>query len=587
MIVPFCQCSEETILERGSARSNAVKRHLSAASLSVLIAGSILADTHYVSGGGSDTPPFTSWTTAARQIQAAIDDADSGDTVCVTDGFYVVFSEIKITNAVLLKSTNGAGTTTIYGAYPSSTNRCLSVVSRNAVVCGFTIANGHEERDGGGCRVAGTLRDCVISSNKLHHWIGHGGGVFLEATGRLEGCLISSNSSANAGGGVYCSSGGTLLTCTVEDNWSQNGGGVHLNEGGMMSNCVVRRNSSMWYGGGVRCERGGYIQECNVYSNQATRGAGVYFLGDAGTVKKCFIRYNRAIENPAVHDPGEGGGVYCDYGGRLENNVIADNTAQNGGGVYLREGGKVRHCTIVNNVAQIGGGILRNLAGTVEYSIVYFNSSNWFVTGANTFSQCCLTPQPPDSGNVASDPMLAASTDRYWHLEEGSPCIDTGTNLVAVGDDVSSVPRPLDGDNDGTAVSDIGAFEYVHSHADSDVDGIPDAWELGNGLNPTTNQASIDLDADTFTCYEEYISDTRPLDANSFFFVNYTQPQTVGYASSSNRAYSLYFRQSLTTGAWQAVAGQTNVGGTGSQMYLHNTNALSNEGFYRVKVSLP
>lgn len=587
MFILFCRRSGETVLEKAPARSNAVKQPLLAASLSVLVAGSILADTHYVSEGGSDTPPFTNWTTAAHQIQDAIDDADAGDTVCVTDGVYVVFSEIMVTNALFLKSINGARNTTLYGAYPSSTNRCLSVVSPNAVVRGFTIANGHELKEGGGCRVAGTLQDCVISSNRLHHWIGHGGGAFLEATGRLEDCLISSNRSENAGGGVYCSSGGTLLTCTIEYNWSQNGGGVHLNEGGMMSNCVVRRNSAMAYGGGLRCERGGYIQNCNVYSNQATRGAGVYFLADAGTVKKSFIRYNSAIESPILLYPGEGGGAYCDYGGRLDNNVIAGNNAQNGGGVYLREGGKVRHCTIVSNVALIGGGLYGSLAGTVENSIIYFNSSNWFVTGNAAFSHSCLTPQPAGSGNVTNDPKLASGTDQYWHLQGGSPCIDTGSNLVAVGDDVSSVPRPLDGDNDGNAVSDIGAFEYVHSQADSDLDGIPDAWEVGNGLNPTTNQASLDLDEDTFTCYEEYISDTRPLDATSFFFINCTQPQTVGYSSSSNRAYSLYFRQSLITGVWQAVAGQTNVGGTGNQMYLHNTNALSNAGFYRVQVFLP
>ena len=42
----------------------------------------------------------------------------------------------------------------------------------------------------------------------------------------------------------------------------------------------------------------------------------------------------------------------------------------------------------------------------------------------------------------------------------GSAAIDAGDDLSAPATDQRGIDRPWDGDGDGTAVSDIGAFEY-------------------------------------------------------------------------------------------------------------------------------
>ncbi len=59
-----------------------------AAGLILGYASLIRADTHYVSPCGTQVYPYTNWVTAAREIQHAVEVADDGDTVLVTNGVY-------------------------------------------------------------------------------------------------------------------------------------------------------------------------------------------------------------------------------------------------------------------------------------------------------------------------------------------------------------------------------------------------------------------------------------------------------------------------------------------------------------------
>jgi hypothetical protein len=50
---------------------------------------------------------------------------------------------------------------------------------------------------------------------------------------------------------------------------------------------------------------------------------------------------------------------------------------------------------------------------------------------------------------------------------------------------------------------------------DDDSDGMPDSWEIANGLNPLVNDANLDKDGDGFTNLREYRAGSKPNDPNS------------------------------------------------------------------------
>jgi hypothetical protein len=98
-----------------------------------------------------------------------------------------------------------------------------------------------------------------------------------------------------------------------------------------------------------------------------------------------------------------------------------------------------------------------------------------------------------------------------YRFLEGGLCVDAGTNDVPVSEDIEGTPRKLDGDGDGVAICDIGAFEFVSPSADSDADGMPDWWELLYGLDPNdATDAEGDLDGDGISNLSEWLAGTIP-----------------------------------------------------------------------------
>ena len=243
--------------------------HLTTATLALAVFN-VSAATLYVSlESANPVPPYATWETAASVIQDAVDAANAGDTVFVTNGLYSAGgrdgNRVLITNSIRLESVNGPSVTTIDGG---GSVRCASLTT-NAVVSGFTLTQGAAEY-GGGVRCASTnavLTNCAVTGNSAS-W---GGGA---SGGTLHNCTLTGNSAWIGG----AASGGTLYNCTLTGNSAQRGGGVYYCT---LNNCTLTGNSAKYDGGGAA---GGTLYNCIVYFNRpANYSEGTVFTNSCTT----------------------------------------------------------------------------------------------------------------------------------------------------------------------------------------------------------------------------------------------------------------------------------------------------------------
>lgn len=97
---------------------------------------------------------------------------------------------------------------------------------------------------------------------------------------------------------------------------------------------------------------------------------------------------------------------------------------------------------------------------------------------------------------------------------------------------------------------------------DADGDGLPDDWELANGLNPWSavgnDGASGDPDSDGFTNLQEYLAGTNPRDPRSCLkiesFFQVSGGVALRFTGVAGRGYTVQCRTNLAAGFWQKLA---------------------------------
>jgi len=218
-------------------------------------------------------------------------------------------------------------------------------------------------------------------------------------------------------------------------------------DGGQSNRCVYLTNGASLSGFTLRNGTG-----------RAGGGGGAY----GGTLNNCVLSQNTVrVISPLGQPLGYGGGAAystlnnCTLTG---NWVSASDVRSHGGGAYSCT---LNNCTLTENSADYGGGAYYS---TLNNCIVYLNRA---VGGANYDSSSilnysCTTPLPASGvGNLTNDPALVNLAAGNYRLRPDSPCIDSGTNLGAsITNDLDGRPRPLDGNGDGLAAFDMGAYEY-------------------------------------------------------------------------------------------------------------------------------
>jgi hypothetical protein len=378
------------------------------------------APVHYVAlNNANPVPPYTSWATAATNIQDAVDAAAvPGALVLVTNGVYAtggsavvgrMTNRVVVSKVLTLRSVNGPQFTVIQGAKASTGGngegaiRCV-YLTNGASLSGFTLSNGATRR-------RSELFDDLYRETS-------GGGVWCQSTSVVvSNCVLTDNSAGWYGGGSHQ---GTLINCTLTANSAQSSGGG-ANDAALY-NCMLANNNASSSGGGVI----------------------------RSTLINCLLTGNSATE---------GGGALS---GTLVNCTLAGNAASSGGGAHSAI---LNNCIVYSNTGTNGA----NYSGNYPYLTLNYC--------------CTTPLPPDGVGNITNAPLFVDYAGGNLRLQSNSPCINAGLNAYAPEPtDVDGLPRIVSGTADIGAYEFQGsgsAISYAWlQHYGLPTDGSADATDL-------------------------------------------------------------------------------------------------------------
>jgi predicted outer membrane repeat protein len=235
----------------------------------------------------------------------------------------------------------------------------------------------------------------------------------------------------------------TIAGGSIDDS----GGGIQNAGTLLVSHSTIRENDAFGDGGGIYSTGKLTVAKSTIAGNLAFNSGGGIASSGSLRVINSTLSHNRVID-PFMANRGGGlrnTGISADL---LNVTINKNETAVGGtGGGIVNDGGSVR----VRNVIVANSPDQANCEGPITSAGHNLDSG----------STCGFT----DPGDLSdTDPQLGPLADNggptdTHALLAGSPAIDAGTNDRCPLTDQRGVARPQDGDGDGKAFCDMGAYE--------------------------------------------------------------------------------------------------------------------------------
>ncbi len=425
----------------------------------------IPAASFYVSADRpDDSGDGSSWETAKRSIQAAIDLSGNSDAVYVGPGLY----EENVTTAgrlIMLAGIDAQDPDVVAGTVIAGTVAIDRGETPGCVLSGLTITN----RSSTGLLCSGsspTIANCSIINCFCMDYQQAGGIMLLNASPKITECVISGNIAPSTGGGLLCRSSSPVLR-----------------------QCVITGNLAQYGSGG---------EATAIYAEQSHV-----------TLDNCTIAYNAN----AYQSPTSGSTIACTAGDVTITNSILWNSQS----VQVRSNEstvKVTYSDIQGGTQTLQG--LTSSVGNIAVDPCFVSPGSWDSNPAYSLPSRWITGDYHlQSTGWRWTPIMTHGTHWVWDSRT-SRCIDAGNPADPLGAEPVTVPNDPAGEWGRNARINMGAYGGTREasmapcdwalRSDINNDGIvslPDLPYVGQALRSRAARLPADLTRDSRVDYAD------------------------------------------------------------------------------------